>query len=137
MAELTPEQLKELGEIQTCAVANAIETFDIIPRNTGFMMPSVKSIFPKLGSMYGYAVTHRSRRRIRPLPLKAMAFGAVISPGLGPGEPHESRKEPSGEKIWMRSFPRSQTCTLPSGATATPTGKSNSPGADPGMPQAS
>lgn len=57
MADLTPEQLKALGEIQTCAVANAIETFDIIPRNTGFMHPAVRSIFPDLGHMYGYAVT--------------------------------------------------------------------------------
>ena len=40
MADLTPDQLKELGEIQTCAVANAIETFDVIPRNEGFMLPA-------------------------------------------------------------------------------------------------
>jgi regulator of RNase E activity RraA len=57
LPDLTPAQLKALGTIQTCAVANAIETFNYQPRNTGFMLPAVKSIFPNLGSMYGYAVT--------------------------------------------------------------------------------
>ena len=57
MPDLTREQLEALGTIQTCAVANAIETFDVIPRNQGFMRPVIKSIFPELGSMYGYAVT--------------------------------------------------------------------------------
>ena len=45
MADLTSEQLQTLGQIQSCAVANAIETFDVIPRNQGFMLPSIKSIF--------------------------------------------------------------------------------------------
>ncbi len=57
MADLTRQQLDTLGKIQTCAVANAIETFDVMPRNQGFMRPAVKSIFPGLGSMIGYAVT--------------------------------------------------------------------------------
>ncbi|MCH8186681.1 MAG: RraA family protein [Chloroflexi bacterium] len=57
MADLTRQQLDTLGKIQTCAVANAIETFDVMPRNQGFMRPAVRSIFPGLGSMIGYAVT--------------------------------------------------------------------------------
>ncbi len=57
MADLTRQQLDTLGKIQTCAVANAIETFDVMPRNQGFMRPAVKSIFPDLGNMIGYAVT--------------------------------------------------------------------------------
>lgn len=57
MPELTPGELKVLGEIQTCAIANAIETLDVIPRNEGFMLPNIKSIFPNLPNMYGYAVT--------------------------------------------------------------------------------
>lgn len=57
MPDLTRQQLDTLGSIQTCAVANAIETFNIKPRNQGFMLPSVKCMFPELGSMIGYAVT--------------------------------------------------------------------------------
>ena len=57
MADLTRQQLDTLGKIQTCAVANAIETFDVMPRRQGFMRPAVRSIFPDLGNMIGYAVT--------------------------------------------------------------------------------
>ncbi len=57
MADLTRQQLDTLGKIQTCAVANAIETFDVMPRSQGFMRPAVRSIFPGLGNMIGYAVT--------------------------------------------------------------------------------
>ncbi len=57
MADLTRQQLDTLGKIQTCAVANAIETFDVMPRDQGFMRPAVRSIFPGLGNMIGYAVT--------------------------------------------------------------------------------
>ena len=57
MSELTLSQLQELGQIQSCAIANAIETFNIRPRNEGFMAPAVRSIFPDLGNMVGYAVT--------------------------------------------------------------------------------
>ena len=57
MAELTREQLDTLGRLQSCAVANAIETFEVRPRNEGFMSPAVKCMFPELGGMIGYAVT--------------------------------------------------------------------------------
>lgn len=57
MSELTLSQLQELGQIQSCAIANAIETFNIRPRNEGFMAPAIRSIFPDLENMIGYAVT--------------------------------------------------------------------------------
>ena len=57
MADLTPAQMDTLGKIQTCAVANAIETFDVKPRSEGFMLPAVRCMFPELGGMIGYAVT--------------------------------------------------------------------------------
>ena len=57
MPELTAEQLETLRKIPSCAVANAIETFDIMPRNEGFMLPQVRSIFPDMPHMIGYAVT--------------------------------------------------------------------------------
>ena len=43
--------------IPSCSIANAIETFNVQPRNLGFMGPEIKSIFPNMGHMIGYAVT--------------------------------------------------------------------------------
>jgi len=51
------EQLEALRQISTCAIANAIETFKVKPRNCGFMGPEINSIFPDMGGMIGYAVT--------------------------------------------------------------------------------
>ena len=47
MVELSKELLDELGQLQSCAVANAIETFDVRPRNEGFMSPEVRCMFPR------------------------------------------------------------------------------------------
>ena len=49
--------LETLRKIPSCSIANAIETFSVQPRNVGFMGPEVKSIFPNMGHMIGYAVT--------------------------------------------------------------------------------
>ena len=57
MTDITSTQLEALRQIQTCALANAIETFNLRPRNTGFMSPKIKSMFPEMGGMAGYAVT--------------------------------------------------------------------------------
>lgn len=57
MAELTAENLEALRQLDTCTVANAIETFDVRPWNEGFMSPKIRSIFPDMGRMIGYAAT--------------------------------------------------------------------------------
>ena len=57
ISPIDPQLLETLRQIPSCAIANAIETFDIQPRNQGFMGPEVKSIFPGMGHMIGYAVT--------------------------------------------------------------------------------
>jgi regulator of RNase E activity RraA len=54
---LTAAELEALRRWPTCAVANAIELFNIRPRNEGFMLPEIKCVFPDLGPMIGYAVT--------------------------------------------------------------------------------
>lgn len=56
---LSPEQIEELRKITTPTIINAIETFDVQPRNAGFMNPQIRCIFPELGPMVGYAVTAR------------------------------------------------------------------------------
>ena len=54
---LKAEELEALRRWPTCAIANAIELFNIKPRNEGFMDPEIKCVFPDLGPMIGYAVT--------------------------------------------------------------------------------
>jgi len=54
---LTAGELEALRRWPTCAVANAIELFNIKPRNEGFMLPEIKCVFPDLKPMIGYAVT--------------------------------------------------------------------------------
>lgn len=49
--------LDELRTFSTPAIANGIESFDVRPRNTGYMDASVRCIFPDLGVVNGYAAT--------------------------------------------------------------------------------
>jgi len=57
VAEITRGLLDQLGQFSTPSIANAIETFDIQPRDQGFMAPDIKCMFPSLGNMVGHAVT--------------------------------------------------------------------------------
>ena len=57
MEALDPAVLDRLRAFNTPTVANAIEVFDVRPRNEGFMHPEIRCIFPRLGVMVGYAVT--------------------------------------------------------------------------------
>jgi regulator of RNase E activity RraA len=63
---LTPDELDALRQITSPTIANAIETFDVRPRNEGFMDSSVRCIFPELGAMVGYAVTAKIAARDKP-----------------------------------------------------------------------
>jgi regulator of RNase E activity RraA len=58
---LSPEQLAALGRFDTPTVCNAIELFEVRPRNTGFMNSSIKASFPRMPPMVGYAVTSTFR----------------------------------------------------------------------------
>jgi regulator of RNase E activity RraA len=55
--DLRGEDLEKLRKWPTCAVSNAIELFDIRPRNQGFMLPEIRCVFPEMEPMIGYAVT--------------------------------------------------------------------------------
>jgi len=61
MDTLTAAQLAALKQLDTCTVANAIETFDVRLRNEGFADASIRCMFPKLPPMVGYAATVRIR----------------------------------------------------------------------------
>ena len=57
MEALDPAVLERLRKYNTPTISNAIEVFDVRPRNEGFMRPEIRCIFPNMGVMVGYAVT--------------------------------------------------------------------------------
>jgi 4-hydroxy-4-methyl-2-oxoglutarate aldolase len=63
---LDPDVIRALETIPTPAIANAIEVFDMRPRNVGFMSADVKCILPSLGTMVGYAATAKIRAAEKP-----------------------------------------------------------------------
>jgi 4-hydroxy-4-methyl-2-oxoglutarate aldolase len=58
---LSPVQLDALRWLDTCTVANAIKTFNVRLRDTGFADSSVRCVFPKQPPLVGYAATVRIR----------------------------------------------------------------------------
>jgi regulator of RNase E activity RraA len=56
---LLAKELEALRKISTPAVCDAIETFNVRPRNEGFMTSDIRCLFPDLGVMVGYAATAR------------------------------------------------------------------------------
>jgi 4-hydroxy-4-methyl-2-oxoglutarate aldolase len=58
---LDDELLHQLRRLDACVVANAIETFDARLRNEGFVNHTVRSLFPELAPMVGYAATVKIR----------------------------------------------------------------------------
>jgi 4-hydroxy-4-methyl-2-oxoglutarate aldolase len=58
---LTEEQLNALRRFDTCMIANAVETFNVRLRNTGFTDASIQCMFTDAAPMVGYAVTARLR----------------------------------------------------------------------------
>ncbi|MBJ7598920.1 MAG: hypothetical protein DLM67_16315 [Candidatus Nephthysia bennettiae] len=57
------EVLEALRRYDTPTIANAIEEFDIRPRDEGFANIDVRCMFPELGVMVGYAATAAIRAR--------------------------------------------------------------------------
>lgn len=54
---LSTAELEALRTLSSPTIANAIETFNLKPRNEGFTDSSIRCLFPDLGVMVGYAVT--------------------------------------------------------------------------------
>jgi regulator of RNase E activity RraA len=54
---LTPQQIDALRKITSPTVANAIETFNVRPREAGNLSSEIRGLFPELGPIVGYAVT--------------------------------------------------------------------------------
>lgn len=65
--KLSSSQMHALRLLDTCVVANAIETFHERLRNQGFADGSVRCVFPELGTMVGYAATVKIRGSAPPM----------------------------------------------------------------------
>ena len=63
---LTDAELEALRAITSPTVANAIETFDVRPRNEGFMDSAIGCMFPGQRPLVAYAVTAKMAARERP-----------------------------------------------------------------------
>jgi len=67
MRQLARAQLDQLRQLDSCTVANAVETFDVRLRNQGFADSSIHSIFEDFPPMVGYAATVRIRTSEPPM----------------------------------------------------------------------
>ena len=57
MIQLTEDQLNAIRQWNTCAVADAIETFDLRLRNEGYTLPGLRCFTGNVHRMLGYAAT--------------------------------------------------------------------------------
>ena len=65
-----------LRKISSPSVANAIETFKVRPRHQGFISSEIRTLFPELGPLVGYAVPAVIRAEPEPLAgHRASTFG--------------------------------------------------------------
>jgi 4-hydroxy-4-methyl-2-oxoglutarate aldolase len=64
---LEPAVLEELRQLDSCSMANAIETFGVRLRNTGFADAGVRCLFEELPPLVGYAATVRVRTSEPPM----------------------------------------------------------------------
>jgi 4-hydroxy-4-methyl-2-oxoglutarate aldolase len=68
--------IEALRKISSPSVANAIETFKVRPRNQGQMSSDIRTLFPDLGPLVGYAVTALIRAEPEPMTdHRASTFG--------------------------------------------------------------
>jgi regulator of RNase E activity RraA len=67
VTRLSPAELERLSRLDSCTVANAVESFGVRLRNTGFTNSSVHSIFPDFPPTIGYAATARIRTSAPPM----------------------------------------------------------------------
>src|SRR4051794_11082731 len=54
---ITEEQYHALRRVCSPTIANAIETFSVVPRGEGYTDAGIRCLFPEHGPMLGYACT--------------------------------------------------------------------------------
>ncbi len=63
---ISPQTLDALAKYDTPTICNAIELFDIRPRNSGYMDGTIQACFPELPPMVGFALTSTFRSMVPP-----------------------------------------------------------------------
>lgn len=63
---LTKDQLDQLRQYDSPTICNAVELWDLRPRNAGYMDLSIKACFPAFPPMVGYALTSTFRSMAPP-----------------------------------------------------------------------
>jgi len=71
---LSEAELEALRQLDTCAVEDAIQTFDLRARNTGFADSTIRCLFEDFPPMVGYAATARLRSGDRPMSGQSHSF---------------------------------------------------------------
>ncbi len=74
MTELSPEIFEKLRAYDTPTICNAIEELGIRDPTDGYMGHDVRSMFPEMGRMVGYAVTATGRSTVPGSPEKGDGF---------------------------------------------------------------
>lgn len=77
MSTIHPDVLNKLGTFDTPTICNLIELFEVRPRNTGFMDARIRSCFPEMRPMVGFAATATFRSAAPPREGDAYASTAV------------------------------------------------------------
>jgi 4-hydroxy-4-methyl-2-oxoglutarate aldolase len=65
--EISQDTLFKLAELDSCSIADAIETFSVRLRNEGFNDPSIRCFFPAFAPMVGFAYTFKVRSSDPPM----------------------------------------------------------------------
>lgn len=74
---LTSDEIIALQQLSTPTVANAIETFNIQSRDSGFMNSTVRAVVPGSSPMVGYACTAKMRATTKPTPDTELLFRQI------------------------------------------------------------
>lgn len=70
------DAIEALRKKSSPSVANGIETFNVRPRNQGFVSSEIRALFPELGPLVGHAVTCLIRAEPQPIQgHRASTFG--------------------------------------------------------------
>ena len=64
---VTSQQIDALRKITSPSVANAIETFNVRPREEGNLSSDIRALFPEMGPMVGHAATAAIRSEKGPI----------------------------------------------------------------------
>jgi regulator of RNase E activity RraA len=64
---ISQADLDKIRRMDTCSVSNAIERFNVRPRNEGFVVGALRCQFPDFEPMLGYAVTGLIRSMTAPM----------------------------------------------------------------------